>query len=137
LIDSAGDITSVLAARITTALRLGLLGPDIRKASILIKDMVVTILAALLTWLFVGASAYLLAITLGLKSLSLDRMIVLTMAAGFLAICPLFVLALLLAFGAYKYGWDPDNVVAPVATTIGDFIGVFFLVIILRAIGAI
>ena len=54
---------------------------------------------------------------------------------GFLLIFIVAFVSVLTAFLSFKRGLDPDDMVAPVVTTVGDFMGIVFLFFILGIFG--
>lgn len=74
------------------------------------------------TLLIVGAS---FAVPLGLHLLKLIPIILI---AGGLLTISITVLTVVVTFLSYHKGLDPDNTVAPVVTTTGDFLGITFLI---------
>ena len=48
----------------------------------------------------------------------------LTLVAGSIDIVVVFALTICIAFLAHRYGLDPDDVVIPITTSIGDIVGI-------------
>jgi mgtE-like transporter len=57
-------------------------------------------------------------------------------AGGLSAVLMLSVLVVVIFVG-YRHGLDPDNVIGPVVTTLGDVFGVIFLLVGIRAVEVI
>jgi mgtE-like transporter len=135
-ISCIGDLASTLSARVTTALHQGLLEPKLQRSPILLGDIGTTFSVGLMAFTSLGFLTYIISTALNWACLELSRLLLVSIVAGILATLALIVMALLFAFGAFKYGWDPDNVISPILTTTGDFIGISFLIIMLGAVGA-
>lgn len=104
--------TSIHAGELTLALRRSsLLGQYVLAASSLTIGMsvVLVVLAPFLSWVLD------LGPTIGLADLA-----VVSIGGGAIASLPVLVATLGLAAGAVRYGWDLDNVTAPLVSTLGD-----------------
>lgn len=134
-VDSIGDVASIFAARTTTALQLGIIEPKATRSPILMRDFTFVIIAGALTWLFASVMSYILAISLGWRTIKAWRLVFVTLSSGIICSLILVIVAIFLGFNAYKHGWDPDNVLSPVSTTVGDFMGVSVFIIMLKVIG--
>ena len=44
---------------------------------------------------------------------------------------------LALVFAGYKYGLDPDNLIGPIVTTLGDVFGVVFLYVAIIVVAVV
>jgi mgtE-like transporter len=56
-------------------------------------------------------------------------------STGLLLISIVIVVTVLVAKFSYEKGFDPDNVVTPVVTTLCDVLGILILMIIIGAVG--
>ncbi|MFB6207001.1 MAG: magnesium transporter [Haloglomus sp.] len=125
-IGTAGNLGSVLAARLSTAFHLGTLSfapGDDRLAG----NALATVLLALSLFPFVGGGAWLLQSVVGGTRLSLWRVMLVALASG-AALAVLAVLVTVVAtYVAYRFGLDPDDVVIPVVTNVCDVLGVVVL----------
>ena len=54
---------------------------------------------------------------------------------GVLLISTVALVSVLTAFLSFKRGLDPDDIVAPVVTTVGDVMGIVFLFLMLGIFG--
>ena len=126
-----GNISSVFGARLTSALHLG----SISKASdrelrenaslFLVMGFLVFSITALFIYL---TSSY----TYGTVSW---KIVLIPIFAGMMLVLVLIPITLLVAFLSFKIGIDPDNVVMPTITTIGDFAGILLLLLSIKVIG--
>jgi mgtE-like transporter len=125
-IGTAGNLGSILAARLSTAFHLGTLSfaPD---DDHLAGNAVATVGLALSLFPFVGAGAWLLgSLTAGTR-LAPWRVVLVAVASG-VALAVLAVLVTVVAtYTAYRLGLDPDDVVIPVVTNVCDVLGVVVL----------
>jgi mgtE-like transporter len=122
-----GNIGSILGARLASGLHVGYIQPQIRD-----KHLRDNVLAALLlgvcTYLVLAILIYSLS-TLASQAMGVDvaRFIIIMVITGFLLVCVLTVVSVATAMFSFKHGVDPDDMVSPVVTTIGDMLGILFL----------
>ena len=57
--------------------------------------------------------------------------------AGFLLVCVVSIASIITAFWSFKKGLDPDDMVAPVVTTVADVLGIIFLFLIIDFMGVV
>jgi len=55
---------------------------------------------------------------------------------GILLIFMVSLISVLTAFWSFKKGLDPDDMVAPVVTTVGDTLGIILLFLLIGVVGA-
>jgi mgtE-like transporter len=55
-------------------------------------------------------------------------------ATGTVLVCLVSVISVLTAFISFKKGIDPDDIVAPVVTTLGDTFGIIFLFVFIGVV---
>jgi mgtE-like transporter len=130
-IGTAGNLGSVLAARLSTAVHLGLLSFSPTDDRLAGNAVAVLALGASL-FPVVGAGAWAVAAAGGATSLSLRTVLLVAVTAG-LALAGLAVAVSLVAtYAAYRLGLDPDDVVVPVVTNVCDVLGVVVLFVAVR-----
>ncbi|MFB6131100.1 MAG: magnesium transporter [Salinigranum sp.] len=125
-IGTAGNLGSILAARLSTAFHLGTLTFDARDET-LAGNALATVLLALSLFPLIGSGAWLLTEALGGTKLPLSTVLAVAIASG-VALAGLAVVVTLAAtYAAYRFGLDPDDVVIPVVTNVCDVLGVLVL----------
>jgi len=128
-IGTAGNLGSILAARLSTAFHLGTLtfspGDDVIGGNAL-----ATVGLAATVFPLVGAGAWVLAeLTVG-AVLTPGRVIVVAITSG-LALSVLAVAVTVVAtYIAYRRELDPDDIVIPVVTNVCDVLGVVVLFVV-------
>jgi len=127
--DTVGDVASIAGSTATTRLALrGAEGlPDVAWSAAP---------AAVSGWLAsaVMFAAYSLVSSWAAGSLGAAAGLVrLLLAANVVAVPVMVLVSLLIAWGVYRWGWDPDNFVNPLETTITDAFTTFTLYMLLRA----
>ncbi|WP_336000848.1 magnesium transporter [Halorientalis halophila] len=128
-IGMAGNLGSVLAARLSTVLHLGLLSfePD---DEYLLGNAVATVALALTLFPLVGGGAWLAQRVVGGTALGLGTVVVVALASGAVLAFLAVAVTLVATYGAYRFGLDPDDVVIPVVTNVCDVLGVVVLFLV-------
>jgi mgtE-like transporter len=132
-----GNIFGSLGNRISTSIHAGEFRLTVRPSSILGQNVlaagVLTLAMSALIAVVAVASSYALGLSdnVGLLDLALVSIV-----GGVLASVPVLAATLGLAAGAVRYGWDLDNVNAPLVTTLGDVITLPALALATGLIGA-
>jgi mgtE-like transporter len=125
-IGTAGNLGSVLSARLSTAFHLGLLGfnpTDDRLAG----SSTAPVALPVTLFPFVGAGAWLLSSITGGTRLPLATVVAVATASGTVLAVVAIVVAAVATYAAYRLGLDPDDVVIPVVTNTCDVLGVVLL----------
>ncbi|QGA81536.1 magnesium transporter [Halomicrobium sp. LC1Hm] len=125
-IGMGGNLGSVLAARLSTALHLGLLSfspTDDRLAG----NAVATIGLSLTVFPLVGAGAWGLTAFVGETGLTLATVVLIALLSGLVLSVLAVVVTVVTTYAAYRYRLDPDDVVVPVVTNVCDVLGVLVL----------
>ena len=89
----------------------------------------ISVLVGVLSWVVLRA--------LGRESARLVELVGITLIAGVLTSVVLVFGLLLLVFGSYESGMDPDNLIGPIVTTLGDVFGVLFLYVAIVVVGVV
>lgn len=125
-IGMGGNLGSILAARLSTSLHLGLLSFDPADDR-LGGNAAATLALAVTIFPLVGACAWGLQVLLGGAALGLATVVVVALLSG-LVLAVLAVLVTLVAtYAAYRFELDPDDVVIPLVTNVCDVLGVLVL----------
>ncbi|MBM1154659.1 magnesium transporter [archaeon] len=113
-----GDVSGALAARLSTGLHLGVIRPWRFDREVL-NNWIGAIFVTVIMTSSIGILAY---FWTG-QQYSLPILVAVTVAAGLLASLPTNLVIMLIAMFTYYRGINPDNVVIPLATSLGDIIG--------------
>lgn len=130
-IGMAGNLGSILAARLSTAVHLGLLSFDPTDDT-LGGNAVATALLAFTVFPLVGAGAWLLQTALGGTALSLPTVVLVAFLSGAGLAVLAVVVTVVVTYAAYRRGLDPDDVVIPIVTNTCDVLGVLVLFGVVR-----
>jgi len=126
-----GSVTSVLCCRLSSALHMGMIRPKLRKTKTLERNIFATLIIATISFLALGLAAGGFNMILGLKSLDILTFPFVTLTAGFITVLILLTISVVFSYVSYSRGLDPDNMVIPVLTSMGDVVGVLLLFLIL------
>jgi mgtE-like transporter len=125
-IGTAGNLGSVLSARLSTAFHLGVLSFDAGDER-LVGNAVTTVLLAVTVFPLVGAGAWAVTRATGGTQLPPETVVAVALASG-VALAGLAVLVAVTAtYAAYRLELDPDDVAIPVVTNVCDVLGVVVL----------
>jgi mgtE-like transporter len=132
-IGMGGNLGSILAARLSTALHLGLLSfaPDDEALG---GNALATVGLALTVFPLVGAGAWGLQRLLGGTALPLATVVTVALLSGAVLALLAVVVAVLATYAAYRLGLDPDDVVIPVVTNVCDVLGVLVLFAVVQVL---
>ncbi|WP_144904858.1 magnesium transporter [Halobellus captivus] len=132
-IGTAGNLGSVLAARLSTSFHLGTLSFDIDDEH-LVGNAAATFALALSIFPIVGVGAWgLTALVSGVR-LSLWTVVAISVASGIALAVLVIVVTLSATYVAYRFSLDPDDVVIPVVTNTCDVLGVVVLFATVQAL---
>jgi len=125
-IGTAGNLGSILAARLSTAFHLGTLSFAADDET-LAGNAVATVALAASIFPLVGLGAWGLTALTGSTALPLSTVLAVSLASG-LSLAVLAVAVTVVAtYAAYRFELDPDDVVIPVVTNVCDVLGVVLL----------
>ena len=100
------------------------------------NNLIISILMGVVTYTILAIVIYYIALFGDLRvSIGLMEFIAILLSTGFLLICVVSLVSILTAFLSFKRGLDPDDMVAPVVTTVGDVMGIVFLFSIISLFG--
>ncbi len=125
-----GNVSSVIASRLSSALHMGLIKPDFRRSKTLESNVYAMAITSVLSFFMLGLAAAALNSFFGGEAESFFLFPVVTFFSGLVTISVLILLAIFASYMIYRNGIDPDNVVVPILTTVGDFMGIGVLLLI-------
>lgn len=132
-IGTAGNLGSILAARLSTAFHLGTLSFAVDDDRLL-GNALATVALALTVFPVVGVGAWGFGALTGGPALSLPTVFAVAVTSGaILSVLAVFV-TLVATYVAYRIELDPDDVVIPVVTNTCDVMGVVVLFIVVQVL---
>ena len=128
-IGTAGNLGSILAARLSTAFHLGVLSFSPADDRLAGNALATTALAVTL-FPFVGVGAWGLSALTGGTRLPLGTVVAVAVTSGVALAALAVAVAVTATYVAYRLGLDPDDVVIPVVTNTCDVLGVVVLFVV-------
>ncbi|MFC7097234.1 magnesium transporter [Halobaculum marinum] len=125
-IGTAGNLGSVLAARLSTAFHLGTLSFDATDDE-LVGNALATVALSVTLFPVIGLGAWLLASLVGATTLSAGTVLLVALSSGVTLAVLAVAVTLIATYAAYRLSLDPDDVVIPVVTNVCDVLGVVVL----------
>jgi mgtE-like transporter len=132
VIGTAGNLGSVLAARLSTALHLGTLsfGAD----DTLLGNALATVALALTVFPVIGIGAWILSLLTAEARLPFQTVVLVAVVSGAALAVLTVLITVVTTYAAYRLRLDPDDVVIPIVTNICDVLGVLVLFIVAQII---
>lgn len=121
-----GNISCTLGSRLGSAIHMGLITKIDRNPE-LINNVSGSLLLSLMMSFILGIVGHLITVGLGLQSAGAFTLTLIAVIAGVSSGLILAFVAVLLALGMFRFGFDPDNVVTPAIATIGDIVSMVML----------
>ncbi len=116
-----GNVFSTVGNRLSTALHTGELDLDLRRRGVLRQNVEASLALTLAMSVVLAVVAWTISVAIGVEDLTSPFVLVgISVAGGLLASIGVLAATLTLVRGAVRRGWDLDNVVAPVVSTLGD-----------------
>lgn len=124
-----GGVYGSLGARLSSALHQGLVAARFDPGDRRLRNAVIASFTnGMVVSVFIALAAYVVLLALGRSGSLLMLVGVMVVAGALSAVVMLSVLVTALFLG-YRQGLDPDNLIGPVVTTLGDVFGVVFLLV--------
>jgi len=116
-----GNVFSALGNRLSTAIHLGNFRLSVRRQSLMGQNVAASLVLTLTLSLLLAVVAKTVAVALGvMNTISVLDLAVISVVGGALASVVVLVATVVLAAGSVRYGWDLDNLIAPLVSTLGD-----------------
>lgn len=116
-----GNVFTAFGNRLSTAIHAGTFRFSLRPATLLGQNTSASLILTLSMSLILAVVAKAVAVGLGvLHTISVLDLALISIVGGLLASIAVLGATLLLAGGSVRYGWDLDNVTAPLVSTLGD-----------------
>ncbi|WP_394740606.1 magnesium transporter [Natronococcus roseus] len=129
-----GNVYGALGGRISSGLHQGLIEPKFERDQRLVNAVTASFINGIGISLVIGVITWIALLILGWEVAALYELVGIMLIAGVLTSVVLIFGLLALIFAGFKYGYDPDNLVGPIVTTLGDIFGMLFM---LFAIGLV
>lgn len=132
-----GNVYGALGARIASGLHQGLIDPELTWDRRLINAVLASFINGISISVVIGLLSWSILQLLGRESATLAELVGIMLVSGTLTATALIVGLLGIVFVGFRRGIDPDNLIGPIVTTLGDVFGVVFLYAGIVAVGAV
>ncbi|WP_254862748.1 magnesium transporter [Halovivax gelatinilyticus] len=122
-----GNVYGALGGRISSGLHQGLIEPNFEWDERLVNAVLASFINGIGISIVIGFLTWGVLLGLGREPAQLYELVGIMLIAGLLTSVVLIAGLLLLIFAGFKRGYDPDNLVGPIVTTLGDVFGMLFL----------
>lgn len=122
-----GNISSTLGSRLGSAIHMGLITDIDRNNPELTNNIAGSLLLGFIMAILLGFLGHFVTLALGFESAGVFKLILICVISALTSGVILSFVAVLLAIGMFRFGFDPDNVVTPSIATIGDIVSMFML----------
>ncbi len=122
-----GNVYGALGGRIASGLHQGLIPPRFEWNDRLVNAVLASFINGIGISIVIGVITWIALFALGWEAAALYELVGIMLIAGVLTSVVLIVGLLALIFTGYKFGYDPDNLVGPIVTTLGDIFGMLFM----------
>ncbi len=129
-----GNVYGALGGRISSGLHQGLIEPRFSRDERLVRAVIASFINALGVSIVIALLSWGVLRLLGRAVAPLGVFLVILFAAGLLTSVTMIAGLLGLIFAGYRLGYDPDNLVGPIVTTLGDVFGMLFLFLAVLAV---
>jgi len=131
-----GNIGSILGARLASGLHMGYIELSIKDKN-MHENFFTSILLGFISYLILAIIIYYIAYFGDIRlSVGLMEFAFVVVCTGILLIIMVSLISVFTAFWSFKKGLDPDDMVAPVVTTVGDTLGIILLFFLIGVVGA-
>ncbi|MFQ3318953.1 MAG: mgtE-like transporter [Natronomonas sp.] len=132
-----GGVYGSLGARLSSALHQGVIEPRFDLGNRRLRNAIVaSFVNGMVVSVFIAFIAFGVLVVLG-QSGSLLELVGIMFVAGLLSAVLMLSVLVSVLFVGYRRGLDPDNLIGPVVTTLGDVFGVVFLLVAIYLVGLV
>ena len=122
-----GNVYGALGGRISSGLHQGLIEPRFEWNDRLVNAVLASFVNGIGISIVIGVVTWLALLLIGWNVAAIYELVGIMLVAGVLTSVVMIVGLLALIFAGYRYGYDPDNLVGPIVTTLGDIFGMLFM----------
>lgn len=130
IMDTRGNIYAALGSRLSSGLHLGILPPSLSRDRNLMNAVLASLINSVVISVAIATLAYLMLVILGWDTIPIWALAFISLSAGTMSGLILTFIVLLTSIAGFKYGLDPDNLVGPITTIIGDMTSTISLLIV-------
>lgn len=126
-LEMKGNISGSLSSRLSSGMFLGVLKPKFHRSRVLKGNVIASFLLVIILSLILGSIAYFVSsLVLGINA---PQIILVSLIAGIISNLIEIPLTIATTFWLFKKGHDPNNIMGPYVTTLGDIVSIIALLI--------
>ncbi|CAN5787197.1 magnesium transporter [soil metagenome] len=119
-----GNIFGALGSRLSTAIHTGTFALSRRRDTVVGQNVLAAVVLTTVTAVVLAGIAKAVAVALGLaETIPVLDLVVISFVGAVLSSVVVLAVTLALAAGSVRFGWDLDNVNAPLVASVGDVVG--------------
>jgi len=133
-----GAVGGTLASRLSSALHMGIIEPRLKRSRELSQNLIGTFVLNVILSGLIGCLAHFMCLLFGFKSSGLLTLFLLALMAGIISNLVIMFVTTITTIKIYQRGLDPDVIMGPFVTTLGDVLSIpclFLAALILMAAG--
>ncbi|MHA1229609.1 MAG: magnesium transporter [Candidatus Helarchaeota archaeon] len=132
MMELRGNISSAFAAKLSTALHLGIVKPQLRHNTKKYKDdFYATIIIIIIMPIILGSFVWIFCIIFNIPNIGLIFFILIALLTSILAGSVMTIITILISILTFKYGLNPDAIVVPILGFLGDILTIVILYIVI------
>ncbi len=133
LINNVGSVGSIVGSTATTKLALGTIKPSFTSIKYHLTEIVGAWMASLTMFTLFSVTSFFIQPIFSISKLL--RFMTLFHTTNFPAVLSIVIIAYVVAIGTYRRGFDPDNFVIPIESSLADAVTTFSLLLAIHTIG--
>lgn len=122
-LEMRGGIAGSMSARLSSALFLKVMKPRVKGNRVLRENIIASVVLAFIVSVVLGLVAF--AFSYYFFGISSPKIIYVAIIAGLLSNFIIIPLTVVANFWLFRHGHDPNNIMGPYVTTMGDIVSVF------------
>jgi len=131
-----GNVFTTLGNRLSTSIHTGSFRLTFRPEGVLFQNLLASFVLTTVMSSVLAVMAKVISVVVGIQhTIGLLDLAFVSIAGGLLGSIPVAIATVLLTFGAVRYDWDLDNLVAPTVGALGDALTVPALFLAATAVG--
>ncbi|MCD5424987.1 MAG: magnesium transporter [Methanosarcinaceae archaeon] len=128
-----GNIASSLGSRLGSAIHMGFI-TKIENNPELNNNALSSIILSVILSIWLGILGHYMTLALGFESVGVFTLVAIAVFAGVTSGIILTIVAIISAIYMFKFGFDPDNMVSPAMSTIGDITAMLMIYVAVRLV---
>lgn len=129
-----GGVYGAMGARLSSGLHQGIIQPEFQLDERMRNAILASFVNGMSVSVFIGVLTWGVMTAFG-QSANLVHLVLIMAIAGVLSAVLMLTVLVTVLFVGYRRGMDPDNLIGPTVTTLGDVFGVLFLLVAIYAVG--